>query len=137
MHPPTPPLGPEPDSLSPTALLNDAQALRAAETLLTVTKALHQQPQQANTPEFGQKILLRGELIQAIAQLPFNQLSPEVQTKVLELLKASQALDSEVEKNLQANKESLLEHLHDVQAAKAVQNRYQTGEQNSTRELEG
>ena len=137
MNPSTPPpSGPDtnPDT---TALMNDAQALRAAETLLSVTQALHQQPELANTPEFGQKILLRGELITAIAQLPFSQLSSETQSRVINLLKESQALDPDVEKNLHQHKESLAEHLQDVKTAQAVQNHYQSGVKTSTRELEG
>jgi hypothetical protein len=121
----------EPDSAT---LASEAQAIQAAETLLSVTKTLHQRPDLLNTPEFGQKVLLRGELIQAIVQLPFKNFSPKTQVHVIDLLKASQALDPEIEKNMQQYKDVLGEQMHEVQTAQAVQSRYHTNSKSSTRE---
>jgi hypothetical protein len=139
MSPPTPPppSGPNTNLPSPGELLNEAQAIRAAETLLTVTQSLYQQPELALLPEFGQKVLLRGELIQAIGQLPFKTFSPETQTQILALLQAAQALDPKVEATLKQQKAVLAEQLNSIPSAKTIQNRYHTGQLSSTRELEG
>jgi hypothetical protein len=131
----------DPKSLKPEGRLNlheeELQAIKAAKTLLEVTKNLKLNLDKLNSPEYSQRILLRGELIQALEHLPLATYSDSTRSCVLELLNQLQACNPEVEEALKEHKNHIFESMQSLKAAKKVQNGYYTALEAPTRNFEG
>lgn len=131
----------DPKSLGPKDNLNaseeELQAIKAAETLLEVTKHLKLNSDKLNSPEYSQRILLRGELIQALAQAPLDNYSDNTRSCVLELLNQLQEMAPEVEDALQRHKNHIFESMQSLKASKKVQKGYYTALEAPTHNFEG
>ena len=131
----------DPKSLGPEDKLNlpeeELQAIKAAETLLEVTKTLKLNPDKLNSPEYSQRILLRGELIQALGQLPLARYSDYTRSCILDLLNQLQELTPEVEEALKGHKNHIFESIQSLKASKKVQKGYNSALEASSRSFEG
>lgn|GEM_PF-2955880 len=115
----------------------ELQAIKAAETLLEVTKTLKLNSDKLNSPEYSQRILLRGELIQALAEAPLASYSDSTRSCVLELLNQLHQMTPEVEDALQGHKDHIFESMQSLKASKKVQKGYYTAFEAPTRNFEG
>lgn len=132
------PLGPDEGDQIPTgASAEELQAIRGVKALLEVTRSLKQHSEDLNSPEYSQKILLRGELIQAVGQLQLAQFSAESKSYLLKLLSLVQEIAPDVDRSLHDHKANIGESLKSLKTGKKVQKGYYTAVETRTRELEG
>ena len=132
------PLGPDESGAIPAGSSNDElQAIQGVNTLLEVTKNLKQYSEQLSSPEYSQKILLRGELIQALENLPLAQFSIENRSYILEILNQVQEIAPEVDQALNRHKKTIDDSLKALKSGKKAQKGYYTATESHTHELEG
>jgi hypothetical protein len=132
------PLGPNEDEEVPTGSSDEErQAIRGVKALLEVTQNLKQHSKDLNSPEYSQKILLRGELIQALGELQLLQFSADAKSYLLKVLNQIQEIAPEVDQSLNKHKTRIAESLKNLKNGKKVQKGYYSATETRTREFEG
>lgn len=120
------PDGPKKNIPYPLTPEQEQEAILAAQALLSLTKTIHEASQgnEVSSPEFGQSVLQRGQLIEAIGRLPFSRFSDETQKTIIAALTECKALDPQVLGQLQTDRQKLSEQIGSLKSAKSVQNKY-------------
>jgi hypothetical protein len=122
---------------TPVTAQQEQDALEAANALLALTQHLQSASNHApelnlgslsEVPEFGQAVLQRGLLIEAIGTLPFSRFSQETQQQIITILQQCQALDVDVLGTMQADRQKVADQLQGLKSAQSLQNKYRIPE---------